>query len=253
MSDMHPVLIVHEDQGVRQRLCNALARLGYPALTSSSMSEALSVMKHEWPSLILAGAHLTDTTGAELARRIRSFNERVPIVMLGNGQATMSSLLQTPEVQAAIPEEIPEEQLRQEIDHWLRVPAPKPRVRWPGVILVVDDEPKLRKVLQEFLQAHGFAVVSAESGEAALEVLAASHPSVVLLDVNLPGMDGLSTLKRIKAVSPGTTVLMITGIEKEDTMGHALSLGANDYILKPFNLEYLQTVLLSKIVLGRAP
>src|SRR3989338_2479536 len=111
MSDMHPVLIVHENQHVCQRLCRALARLGYPTLMASSMSETLSVMKHEWPSLILAGAHLTDTTGAELARRIRSFNERVPIVMLSNGRAS-PPLLQTPEVQAVISEAIPEESLR---------------------------------------------------------------------------------------------------------------------------------------------
>ncbi len=248
---MRAVLIVHENREVRQRLCTALARCGYPTLTSSSTHEALTAMKHEWPALILAGERLQDTTGVELARRIRAFNERVPILLLHNGRSIGPSLLQAPQVQAVLAEDIPEEQIGQEIEQWVRGADPPARVRWPGMILVVDDEPKLCAVLQEFLHMQGFAVATAESGEVALESVAASAPAVVLLDVNLPGIDGLSTLKRIKAINPQITVIMITGSEDQETLGQALALGAHDYILKPFNLEYLQTTLLSKLLLGQ--
>ena len=69
----------------------------------------------------------------------------------------------------------------------------------------------------------------------------------------MPGMDGLTALQQIKRLRPATTVIMVTGLEEEQLMNRALALGAYDYILKPFNLEYLETTLLSKVLIGRAP
>ncbi|MBI4354297.1 MAG: response regulator [Candidatus Omnitrophica bacterium] len=253
MSRVPSLLIVHADRAVRERFCTILSHRGCPTLTASSAEEAMTVLKHEWPALILIGQQLTDTTGVEFVRRVRSFNEQVPILVLNNGQHLPSSVSASHEIQALLPEDITDEQLAQELTHWLQTPPTKPQVRWPGTVLVVDDEPKLREVLREFLHSQGFTVATADSGEAALECFAHSPPTVVLLDVNLPGMDGLSVLKQISARYPATTVIMITGLEEEETMGQAIALGAHDYILKPFNLEYLQTTLLSKLLLGQSP
>ena len=123
--------------------------------------------------------------------------------------------------------------------------------RWPCRILVVDDEPKLRAILEQFLTLRGFCVSAASSGNEALGLLERDPSGMtVLLDVSMPGMDGLLVLKKIKASHPHVNVIMVTGLEEEQIMQEALTLGASDYITKPFNFEYLETVLLSKLLLG---
>jgi len=136
-----------------------------------------------------------------------------------------------------------------EVDRWLTPPPAIPK-RLPCSVLVVDDEPKLRAMLKRFLELHNFIVSTAASGEEALDMLAQRTPMFVLLDVGMDGMDGLVTLKKIKALPVPTTVIMVTGNAEEATVREALALGARDYIQKPFNPAYLESVLLSKLYTG---
>ena len=76
-------------------------------------------------------------------------------------------------------------------------------------VLVVDDEPKLRELLKQFLELHNFSVTTAASGEEALAMLQERVPMFVLLDVSMKGMDGLTTLRRIKALPVPTTVISV--------------------------------------------
>ena len=114
-------------------------------------------------------------------------------------------------------------------------------------LLVVDDEPKIREMLQDFLERRGCSVDTAASGEEALQAAEAHPPPAVLLDICMGGMDGLATLPRLKMRYPHATVIMITGLEEDGAREQAMASGADDYILKPFNLEYLETILLAKI------
>src|SRR3989338_3761800 len=77
---------------------------------------------------------------------------------------------------------------------------PAPREHWPGIILVVEDEPKLRGVMEEFLTLRGFTVYTAASGDEALQLCRRRVPTTVLLDIRMPGMDGLLALKQLKAL-----------------------------------------------------
>ncbi len=126
-------------------------------------------------------------------------------------------------------------------------------IREPGHILVVDDEPRLRQILADFLSLKGFRVTQAGSGDEALACLARELPTTVLLDVSMPGMNGLLTLEKMKALRPSVHVIMITGLQEEDSVHHAAELGASDYIMKPFDFDYLESALVSKLALGEAP
>jgi CheY-like chemotaxis protein len=108
-----------------------------------------------------------------------------------------------------------------------------------GKILIVDDEPEVRQVLQEFLSGRGYDVLVAESGSAALDVLGVDQPDLVLLDVTMPGMDGVETLRRIVALQPPVPVIMVTANADIATTSKLLAMGAVDYIPKPFDLDYL--------------
>ncbi len=100
--------------------------------------------------------------------------------------------------------------------------------------LVVDDEVSLRRVLVTSLTASGFRVREAANGEEALASIRQQMPDIVLLDVNMPGVDGLETCKRIRAIDSRVGILMVTVRDSEDDKVEALDSGADDFITKPF-------------------
>ena len=104
-------------------------------------------------------------------------------------------------------------------------------------LLVVDDEPNIRSSLEGILQDEGYRVSSAGSGEEALSSIRKSPPDLVLLDIWLPGMDGIATLERMKRLIPDLAVVMISGHGSIETAVKATKLGAYDFIEKPLSLE----------------
>jgi len=108
-----------------------------------------------------------------------------------------------------------------------------------GKVLVVDDEPEVRQVLLEFLTGRGYEVSAAAGGAEALDIVETIRPNLVLLDVAMPGMDGVETLKRIVAVDPSLAVIMVTANADIGVTSKLLALGAVDYVPKPFDLDYL--------------
>ena len=106
-------------------------------------------------------------------------------------------------------------------------------------VLVVDDEPPLRSVLQTSLSARGFAVEEASSGEQALEIIPQRSFDIVLLDINMPGMGGLEACHRIRTLAPHLGIVMVTVRDAESDIVRALDAGADDYITKPFRFGEL--------------
>src|SRR5260370_14748328 len=105
-------------------------------------------------------------------------------------------------------------------------------------ILVVDDEEDIRLLLTELLRRHGYAVREAPSGQEALVQLFATPPSLVLLDVAMPELDGWATLARIREVSD-VPVIMVTARGEELERVRGLQSGADDYVTKPFGRQEL--------------
>ncbi len=116
-------------------------------------------------------------------------------------------------------------------------------------ILVVDDESDVRDLLSKFLTRRGYEVQTAGDGEAAIEAIREGQPAIVLLDIRLPKIDGLTVLQRLRDASDDVAVITMSGNADEETARRSLELGAADFITKPFNLPYLETSLLAKLVL----
>jgi two-component system KDP operon response regulator KdpE len=106
-------------------------------------------------------------------------------------------------------------------------------------ILVVDDEPQIRRVMKAGLTAQGYIITDARSGEEALERLRTDHPDLVLLDMNMPGMNGLETCRAMRG-SSDVAIIMLTVRNTEADKIEALDAGADDYVTKPFSLPELQ-------------
>jgi DNA-binding response OmpR family regulator len=101
-------------------------------------------------------------------------------------------------------------------------------------VLVVDDEPHIRTVLRGYLEAAGFAVSEADDGETAVQEVRRQSPDLVLLDVMLPGMDGLEVLHELRAFTDVYVILVTARTEEVDKLV-GLGVGADDYITKPFS------------------
>ena len=113
-------------------------------------------------------------------------------------------------------------------------------------ILIVDDEKEFVESLAERLSMRNYDVTTSSSGEEAIEKVKGYNFDVVILDVAMPGMDGVSTLREIKKLKPLTEVLMLTGHATVETAVEGMKLGALDYVLKPCEIEDLA----SKIEMG---
>ena len=118
-------------------------------------------------------------------------------------------------------------------------------------ILIVDDEQQIRRILSVMLTEHGFEVAEAESGEQALAIRQAFHPNIVLLDVNLPGMDGLATLRALLEEDKKLDCIMITAYGTIRSAVEAMRAGAFDYLMKPFDNDELLLILNRALELRR--
>jgi two-component system KDP operon response regulator KdpE len=105
-------------------------------------------------------------------------------------------------------------------------------------ILVVDDEPQMQRLLKTALESRGYTVNSAADGPAAINMIATRPPDLVLLDLTLPGMDGLEVCRRIREWSR-VPIIVLSAREGDRDKVEALDLGADDYLTKPFSMEEL--------------
>lgn len=106
-------------------------------------------------------------------------------------------------------------------------------------ILVVDDEPQIRRTLRATLVPQGYTVADAADGEQALGMLGEHKPDLVLLDLNMPGMSGLETCRAIRAATSDTAIIVLTVRDKEKDKVEVLDAGADDFVTKPFGTPEL--------------
>ena len=117
-------------------------------------------------------------------------------------------------------------------------------MNFTGKILLVDDEPHIRKFVGLILKGIGApALIEAGNGEEAIAAYQRDRPDLVLLDVNMPVMDGLATLKKLVAIDPECVVIMLTSLANRQTIEEALELGAANYIRKDTPKEEITKTL----------
>jgi two-component system nitrogen regulation response regulator NtrX len=118
-----------------------------------------------------------------------------------------------------------------------------------ATILVVDDEPSVREVLVTFLEheygPRGYVVETAASGDEAVAAVRRRRPALVLLDIEMPGMNGVEALRGIRAIDPAIPVIMVTGNASTRVAGEVIKDGAFAYLPKPVKLQYLDHLVAS--------
>ena len=118
-------------------------------------------------------------------------------------------------------------------------------------ILVVDDEESIRDLLRLVLTGQGYSVVTANSGEEAIEYLDARRFDLVITDLVMPGVNGVEVLRAAKRIDPNYPVMVITGYPSVETVTKLVRLGAEDYVTKPFNIDVVRVTVAKLLEMGR--
>ncbi|WP_425059709.1 response regulator [Sporomusa carbonis] len=115
--------------------------------------------------------------------------------------------------------------------------------RSQATILVIDDQPGIRRLLTEVLQDEGYRVITAANGYEGIQVAHDVKPNVILMDMKMPGMDGIEALKELKRQGQGDQVIMMTAYGELDMVNEAREAGMRDYITKPFDIMALCRII----------
>ncbi len=110
-------------------------------------------------------------------------------------------------------------------------------------LLIVDDEPKVCDMLVQLFTAKGYDALAVGRGEDALALTEAFHPQTVLLDLLMPGMSGIDTLRQLKQLVPPPRVIMLSGADLDEVVQGALQLGADAYVVKPVDVAKVEHLI----------
>ena len=253
---MAKILVVDDEAGVRELLYDALTKKGYGVIAVPTYEQALERLFGEPFDLILLDVKLKGESGISILKEIRQFSEKISVVIYsGVITSELEKVARVAGANEVLSKNIGIMQLTERIGKILKA---KERIfqeaskRKNKPILIVDDEPEVRSVLKDFFEKRGYIIYEAESGEKALQLVRSKEISSVLLDIRMPGMDGLSTLEKLMQINPKLGVVMVTANQEDEKVKKALELGAYSYILKPFDFMYLELVVMSKLAIAES-
>ncbi len=243
------ILVVDDEIGVRDLLYDAFTREGYRVTTIGAAGQAVEAVSKEKPDLVLLDFNMPQMNGIEVLKRIRTFGANIKVIMLtGIDDSDLEKEARLNGASGFLRKSLGIKVIVKAVNDIFNVKRPYGNNK----IMVVDDDVSVSSLIKDFFAKKGYEVITAGNGRDALDKLNKEHPIVVLLDVRLPGMDGLLILKRIREIDSKVGVIMVTGIKDDETFEEAKKLGAYEYIVKPFDLDYLETCVLVRICLVSA-
>ena len=242
------VLIADDNQELRTLMAEFLTSDGFEVLEASDGVEALEIVRRARPDAVLLDIIMPRLNGLHTLERLREIDPDVQVIIMtaaldpallrsaifAGATAVLTKPLSLDDVAAA---------LRWEpcatVQAVLREPAPRPASAAKKV-LIVDDELEVRTTIQEILRGNGYDVRTAADGVSALEAVLRDAPDVVLLDVRMPGLNGIDVLASIRAIDADVKVIMLTGVTRQNVANQAFDQGVFDYIGKPVDPAYLE-------------
>jgi CheY-like chemotaxis protein len=263
---MAAILIVDAQKEFRDVLRNVLTSYGHEVLTAGTGTEALELLKAKPPVVILFDLALPGMPGIEVLAKLRAAAPALPVIVLtGYVPTDLESRARELGVVDVLRKGLKMDILMQAINHAFRHSG-RSAVKPPQVaaveggggkkgeretILVVDDEQEIRDLLREFLTRRGYCVKTASGGEEALKAIKAGAPNLVLLDIYMPGLNGVAVVRHLKQANllSKLGVIMLTASQEEPLLQEALDLGAFDVLSKPVNLDDLELAVAVKLAL----
>ncbi|MFC1621342.1 response regulator [Candidatus Omnitrophota bacterium] len=251
---MAKILVVDDEMSMRELVRNALSMEGHSVTTVPSADQALDIIFQEAFDLILLDINIGKESGISILKKIRESQKDLPIVIYSGLLTTeLEKEAMAAGANAVLRKDMGIVQITEQIgkivkakDYIFQDPSEKKE----RSILLVDDQEDIRRVLSGFFETKGYKILEAENGEKALEVARSEKPSVVLLDIDMPVMNGITALPKLLEIDPKLGVVMVTGNQDDENVKKAMEMGACGYVLKPFDFLYLELVVMSKLAIA---
>jgi DNA-binding NtrC family response regulator len=243
--------VADDDADLRGVIAEYLSRAGYEVLQAANGLETLMHVKHRAPVAVVLDIAMPRLGGLEALKHIHAFNSAIAVIVVsGVADADVRRRALALGARAVLDKPLVLPELLTALERTPGAPTPPPPAtrsgppasrppRAPAEVLVVDDDDGVRSMLEEFLATRGYRVRSAASAAEALRAISVTPPAVVLLDIEMPGLQGSDALVAIRAVAPKTIVIMVSGVHDAALASETLARGAFDYVVKPVDLAYL--------------
>ena len=246
------ILVVDDDIDTREKFYEIFSSLCYKVTCTPTAEEAFNRLLEERYGIIILDEVMPKIGGFEAAQKIREFDKETKIVILTEEEPKDDDRIAELRISRLIKKDFSNHFMVKEIIEILKEvkEQKKPQLTndYKSTVLVVDDNPQIREVLEVFLSRKGHRVITSSSGEDAIMKVKVDKPRLVFLDFRMPGMDGLMVLKAIKKLDSKIDVVMLTSAQDSYIMDEAKRLGASDYLVKPCDLEKVDTVITSLLV-----
>ena len=251
-TELPSILCVDDEPGVLDLLKEYFTMQGFAVLTATNGVEACLQVKQWRPQAVVIDLFMPRLGGIGALGRVKALSPDIAVILVSGVGHALELVVEAGLTVAAVHAKPID--LAKLSDSLARAGVIAPAARAQNAVtggktpvrarvLVTDDELEMRKMLAERLRSSGYEVLEAADGEEALARVPEYKPHIVLLDLMMAGIGGMETLRRIKAVSPETCVIVVTAIEEIESAQQALGLGASDYVTKPFSMGYLDSVL----------
>lgn len=257
---MAKILIVDDERLICELLQATLRRHGHQILTAMSGPEAVALFREHHPRITLLDLRMPGMDGVAVLRKIRDIDEHADVMIL-SGRLTdaLERQVLVLGVSGVLRKGRPLDELVTALNQLLKPPAPAdappPQVppgsgQTPESILVVDDESLICQLISVFLTGHGYRTRSAQRGADALALVEQDPPQMIILDMYMPGMDGVQVLHALRAKHYQGGVIVLTASQDERLLQEALELGSVDVISKPVDLDRLLLTIQVGLVLS---
>lgn len=263
---MATILVINEQQLLCDLLGAEFSQHGHKVYTSVTGKEGIELFRQRRPRLTFLDLQLPDMNGIEALKKIREIDSNAAVLILtGAASDYMDDQARELGITDFLGKGVPFETLMKKIQQAppqqsTPVASPPPRsakavsklFEAPGqrTVLIVDDEAPIRDLLTQFLPTRGIRVLTAQDGLAALAMAESERPHFIVLDIHMPGMNGVEVLRKLRAKNYEGVIMMLTSIQDGKLLKEALDLGAVDIVGKPFDLEHLALAIQASMVLA---
>lgn len=240
------IAVIDPNSDRRNIFYEVLTELNYKVTTLPSAKELQDLLKRDRPKCIILAVE--QPPPSQLVRELRMLDKAIKLVVLMPAGAALGKegLANDPRV-LILEADTDRLRLIRSILGFLKtreVERVEPATA-QGEVLLIEDDVRATELLTGYLERRGYKVTSAPNGEAALVQVRIKAPKVIILDMLLPGMDGLLTLKRLKAIHPAVPIIVCSGLEDLQVIEEAKAAGASTYLVKPFDLARLEAAILT--------
>lgn len=245
------LLCVDDEPKIRELLKEHFTLQGFDVITAATGVEAFLQVVRWAPEAVILDVFMPRLGGLEALGRIKKLAPEVVVILISGVPNALELVAEAGlTVAGAFTKPVHFDRITEALARAGVKPPKKPseapaaaKRPVPLRALVVDDEPEVREMLTDYLRENGFNAIGAWDGEEALRRIPEFRPHIILLDILLPGLSGVQTLRRIKALLEETCVVMISGHEDAETVERTLEMGAVDYLRKPVNFAQLDALL----------